>query len=77
MNREPAVPDTMAVPSPCTNVCRVDDRTGWCVGCGRTLAEIAAWSTLDDDHKRAVWAALARRRVEPTLPARGDTPGQP
>ncbi len=50
------------VPSPCVNVCRMDDATGWCEGCQRTLAEIAAWGGLDDTAKRAVWQALPARR---------------
>jgi predicted Fe-S protein YdhL (DUF1289 family) len=53
-----------AVPSPCIGVCRMDERTGWCAGCLRTLDEIAAWSLLDDAEKREVWVALGRRRVE-------------
>jgi predicted Fe-S protein YdhL (DUF1289 family) len=40
------------------------DATGWCEGCKRTLDEIAAWSTLDDAAKRAVWRQLALRRIE-------------
>ena len=51
-----------SVPSPCTNVCRINEATGWCEGCGRTLGEIAAWSTMEDDEKRAVWALLPPRR---------------
>jgi len=54
----------MAVPSPCVNVCRMHDATGWCEGCKRTLDEIAAWSTLDETAKRAVWRQLAQRRIE-------------
>ena len=50
------------VPSPCVNVCRMDDATGWCEGCQRTLAEIAAWGSLDDTAKLAVWQALPARR---------------
>ena len=50
------------VPSPCINVCRMDDATGWCEGCLRTIDEIAAWGTMDDDDKRAVWRALDQRR---------------
>ena len=50
------------VPSPCTNVCRIDAATGWCEGCLRTLDEIAAWSSLDDAAKRVVWARLQQRR---------------
>ena len=58
------MPDS-AVASPCTNVCRMDAR-GRCVGCLRTLDEIAGWSTLSDDEKLAVLDALALRRREPT-----------
>ena len=50
------------VPSPCTNVCRIDVRSGWCEGCSRTLDEIAAWSSMDGEQKRAVWDALNERR---------------
>ncbi|HET9644511.1 MAG TPA: DUF1289 domain-containing protein [Burkholderiaceae bacterium] len=49
------------VGSPCVNVCRIDARTGWCEGCLRTLDEIAAWSSLDDDGRREVWSRLAGR----------------
>jgi predicted Fe-S protein YdhL (DUF1289 family) len=51
------------VPSPCNSVCRMDARTGWCEGCARTLDEIAAWSTMSDDEKAAVWDELAARRA--------------
>ena len=53
----------MSVASPCISVCRMDEASGWCEGCLRTLDEIAAWSLLDDEAKRAVWLELARRRV--------------
>lgn len=57
------------VPSPCKNVCRMDEPSGLCAGCGRTLDEIALWSVLDDDDKRAVWALLPERlaRLPPDL----------
>ena len=51
------------VASPCTSVCRMDERTGWCEGCLRTLDEIAGWSTFDDADKRRVWQLLDRRRA--------------
>ena len=50
------------VPSPCTSVCRIDDATGLCAGCLRTLDEIAAWSVLDDAQRLAVWDAITARR---------------
>ena len=58
------------VASPCTNVCRIDPRTGWCEGCWRTLDEIAAWSTLSDEAKRAVWAQLKQRRQRSEVKAK-------
>lgn len=57
--------DLAAIPSPCTNVCRIDARTGLCEGCLRTLDEIAEWSTMNGHEKLAVWDALAQRRVDP------------
>lgn len=32
--------------TPCINICKVIDNK--CVGCGRTLDEIARWSTMTD-----------------------------
>jgi predicted Fe-S protein YdhL (DUF1289 family) len=55
-------PAATPVPSPCTSVCRIDEATGFCAGCLRTIDEIAAWSVLDDEQRRAVWDAIARRR---------------
>lgn len=52
------------VPSPCISVCRMDEATGLCVGCLRTIDEIAAWSVLDDRERRAVWDAIAARRSQ-------------
>jgi predicted Fe-S protein YdhL (DUF1289 family) len=41
----------------------MDERSGWCEGCLRTLDEIAVWSVLSDDDKRAVWSELRQRRI--------------
>jgi len=57
--KQPATP----VPSPCISVCRMDSKSGLCVGCLRTLDEIAAWSTLDDHARREVWRAIGERRT--------------
>lgn len=50
------------VPSPCVNVCNMDEASGWCHGCLRTIQEIAAWSTMPDLAKRGVWKLLPERR---------------
>ena len=51
--------------SPCVNVCRMDDASGLCEGCGRTLDEIACWSVLDEAEKRAVLSQLPARKPRP------------
>ena len=51
------------VASPCISVCKMDDSTGLCIGCLRTLDEIAAWSVLDDDARRRVLASIDARRA--------------
>ena len=49
------------IPSPCSSVCTMDARSGWCQGCLRTLDEIAQWASMDDARKRAVWARIGQR----------------
>jgi len=39
----------------------MDETTGLCRGCRRTLDEIARWSVMHDADKRAVIAALSQR----------------
>ena len=59
----------VSVESPCKNICQMHEPSGHCIGCGRTLDEIALWSVLDDDDKRAVWALLPARLDElPSVP---------
>lgn len=48
--------------TPCINICLLDDASRTCVGCGRTLAEIAAWATMSDAERRAIMAALPARK---------------
>jgi predicted Fe-S protein YdhL (DUF1289 family) len=49
-------------PSPCTKVCSLDRRTGLCLGCFRTGAEIGAWPAMDAIEKRRLLDQLAERR---------------
>ena len=47
--------------SPCVDVCRVDPRTGWCLGCGRTDAEIREWVKLTPFRRKRLERELAQR----------------
>jgi len=51
------------VPSPCVKLCTLDAAAQTCLGCGRTLAEIAAWGRMDDQMRRAVLSRLASRNA--------------
>ena len=62
-NRRPVVEAGEHVASPCISVCVLDADGALCLGCFRTLDEIAAWSLLDADTKRGVLAALPERRA--------------
>jgi predicted Fe-S protein YdhL (DUF1289 family) len=62
------VPGGDHVPSPCVSVCVLDADGVLCLGCFRTLDEIAAWSVLDAEAKRGVLAALPARRTAHRTP---------
>lgn len=48
--------------TPCIQVCEIDSDTGVCRGCGRTLAEIAQWSSMGASERRRIMAELPARR---------------
>lgn len=52
------------VPSPCSSVCRMNEASGLCEGCWRTIDEIGQWSSADDPAKRAIWARIEQRVQE-------------
>ena len=55
------------VVTPCIKVCVVDGPTGLCLGCFRTLGEIAGWSALDEARRAEIMAELPERkgRIDP------------
>jgi predicted Fe-S protein YdhL (DUF1289 family) len=55
------------VASPCVNICTMDAVStdgAICVGCFRTLDEIAQWSRASNDARIAILTAVERRRAE-------------
>ena len=61
MIRDDGVEYVPVVESPCTNVCVIDRATGWCLGCGRTLDEIAGWGESAAEARAALMAELPAR----------------
>jgi hypothetical protein len=57
MTAAPARPPS----TPCIQVCVIDPGSRLCVGCGRTVNEIAAWGGLDESARLAIMARLPAR----------------
>jgi len=51
---------TPTVASPCINICRLDPR-GLCIGCRRTIDEIAEWAAASDARRREILRAITLR----------------
>jgi hypothetical protein len=55
--------------TPCVKVCTYDPQTGLCRGCGRTLDEIAAWTSMSGKDRQKVMEELPGRIRRLSLPA--------
>ena len=70
---QPTVPSPArpprAIATPCVMVCTVDGASGLCLGCLRTLPEIATWSRMSDEERAKIMGELDGRRgkIDPTL----------
>jgi predicted Fe-S protein YdhL (DUF1289 family) len=51
----------MTTASPCVGICKLDDATGWCLGCGRSGTEIADWRESPADWRSAIWLEIPER----------------
>ena len=50
--------------SPCNKVCVMDADKRYCLGCARTLDEIARWSEMTEAERSQVMAELSARQAE-------------
>ncbi|MCC5991686.1 MAG: DUF1289 domain-containing protein [Rhodobacteraceae bacterium] len=50
------------VESPCVKICVIHPQAKLCTGCLRSLDEIADWSRMDADQRRAIMAELPARK---------------
>jgi predicted Fe-S protein YdhL (DUF1289 family) len=48
--------------TPCVDVCEIDLASGLCIGCGRSVEEIAHWTEMSPTERRAIMAILPARR---------------
>lgn len=54
--------DSSSIASPCVGVCKIEPSTGLCLGCLRSLEEIAGWSKASDAAKRTILERIAERQ---------------
>jgi predicted Fe-S protein YdhL (DUF1289 family) len=54
----------MSVETPCIAVCFIDPATKLCLGCGRTLPEIARWHRMSQEERVAVMDTLKARMAD-------------
>ena len=52
----------MSILSPCNSVCKMDENSGLCLGCWRTIDEIVAWGSRSDDAKKKILALIKSRK---------------
>ncbi len=50
--------------SPCVKICQMDPARGLCLGCARTLDEIARWATLTEAERDRILAELPARKLD-------------
>jgi predicted Fe-S protein YdhL (DUF1289 family) len=56
--------------TPCVSICRIDPASGFCIGCGRSSAEIGAWVGMTEPDRLALMAWLPGRFAQvPALEA--------
>ena len=49
--------------SPCIGICRLDESSGLCTGCFRTIGEIARWGAMSREDRVRIFTALDGRRA--------------
>jgi uncharacterized protein len=62
---DPASPPYAArrVMSPCKSICIMDTKSDLCIGCKRTIDEIARWPMMADDERRKIVDSLKARKL--------------
>jgi predicted Fe-S protein YdhL (DUF1289 family) len=53
--------------TPCIAVCLMDSRTNLCLGCGRTLPEIARWGRMESVERLSIMSTLRQRMLDAGL----------
>ncbi len=55
-------PASLSVVSPCVGICELDQETNMCIGCWRSLEEVAEWASASLDRRRDIVIQARNRR---------------
>lgn len=50
--------------TPCVAICVIDPKAKLCLGCGRTLQEIARWGRMESEERLSIMATLETRMTD-------------
>jgi predicted Fe-S protein YdhL (DUF1289 family) len=50
-----------AIATPCVQICVLDPLSALCIGCGRSVAEIAAWGAMSESERTGIMGELGER----------------
>lgn len=53
------------IATPCIGICQIDPASRHCIGCARTLQEIAGWASYTAEQRERVMRQLPERRQMP------------
>ena len=56
--------DSAQITSPCIGVCQINAKTKFCLGCWRSLREVAHWSKYTRTEKLALLQELRQRQQD-------------
>ena len=71
MTDDDAIWSRAEIESPCVKLCVVHPETRLCMGCHRSIDEIAGWSRMTPEARRAVMADLPARAAKAAPKRRG------
>ena len=56
-------PPVRRVMSPCKGICIMDAKSNLCIGCKRTIHEVARWPMIDDAERQKIIDSLRTRKL--------------
>ena len=56
-------PPLRRVMSPCIGICTIDRKSGFCLGCKRTIDEIGRWQMMEETERQRIVSEIPSRKL--------------